>query len=65
LWRRKEGGLQYPAMRCYAPGPSGEANSAPPDLRAGYWGEERKGKKEGKRKGGKERARGKDREIKK
>jgi len=52
-------------MRCYAPGPSGEANSAPPDLRAGYWGEERKGKKEGKGKGGKERARGKDREIKK
>jgi len=34
-------------MRCYAPDPAAgrEANSAPPDLLAGFWGEERKGKK--------------------
>ena len=28
-------------MRCYARDPAGGANSAPPDLLAGFWGEER------------------------
>ena len=43
--------LQFTAMQCYAPDLAGGANSAPPDLLAGFWGDERKGK-------GKERARG-------
>jgi len=28
-------------MRCCAPDPAGGANSAPPDLLAGFWGEGR------------------------
>jgi len=42
-------------MQCYAPNLAGGANSAPPDLLVGFWGDERKGK-------GEERARGKERE---
>jgi len=38
-------------MRCYAPDPAGEANSAPSDLLAEFWGEERKGKGSEKEKG--------------
>ena len=46
-------------MRCYAPDPAAgrEANSAPPDLLAGFWGEERKGNR-GKGKGGKRKGEG-------
>ena len=43
--------LRFAAMRCYAPDPAGEANSAPSDLLAGFWGEERKGKGSEKEKG--------------
>jgi len=31
-------------MRRYAPDPAGGANSAPPELLTGFWGEEKKGK---------------------
>jgi len=38
-------------MRCYVPGPAGGANSAPPDLLAGFWGEKKNEKREMKGKG--------------
>jgi len=38
-------------MRCYAPDPAGEANSAPSDLLAEFWGEDREGKGSEKEKG--------------
>ena len=37
---------QFTAVRCYVPGPAGGANSAPPDLLAGFWGDEKNGKRE-------------------
>jgi len=46
-------------MRCYARDPAGGANSAPSELLAGLWGDERKGK--GKGEGGRK---GKDKEVK-
>jgi len=46
-------------MRCYAPNLAGGANSAPSELLAGLWGDERKGK--GKGEGGRK---GKDKEVK-
>jgi len=33
-------------MRRYAPDPGGELTALPPDLTAGFWGQERKGKRE-------------------
>ena len=51
--------LQFTAMRCYTRDPAGGANSAPSELLAGLWGDERKGK--GKGEGGRK---GKDKEVK-
>jgi len=47
------------------PRPAGGANCAPPNLLAGFLGEERNGKMEGNGRKGKERAMGKEREMKK
>jgi len=36
--------LQFTTLRCLAPDPAGGANSAIPELLAGFWGQERNGK---------------------
>ena len=46
--------LQSTAMRRYAPDPGGELTALPPDLTAGFWGQERKGKRETKGREGKQ-----------
>jgi len=51
-------------MRRYAPDPTERANSAPPDILAGFLGEDRNGNREGKGKGGKRKARGEETERK-
>jgi len=51
-------------MRRYAPDPTERANSAPPDILAGFLGEDRNGNREGKGKGGKRKVRGKKRKGK-